>query len=434
MKKVYLVSLGCTKNLVDSEVMLGKLQNYSLTQNPKEADVIIVNTCGFIEAAKEESLNTIFNLHSNRKKDSILVMAGCLSERYKDELQKELIEVDIFTGVGDYSKIDELIAKKKSLFSKEVYLIKNEKRVITGSKHHAYIKLSEGCNQQCSFCAIPKFKGKLQSRPISLIIEEISSLVKQGFIDFTFVSQDSSSYLRDFNEKDGLVKLIKEVEKIDGVKSARILYLYPSTTTEAMIEAIANSKIFQNYFDMPIQHISDKMLKLMKRGANAKRTKELLEKMRKIPDSFLRSTIIIGHPNESDEDFNELKEFLEKFDFDRLNIFEYSDEDGTTAFNMKEKISKEIIEKRVDEINKIVEKQVIKSLDKMVGKNIKAYLEGVSKESELLLSARDIRWAPEVDGEILINDTQISNLDIGRLYDVNITNRAKESLIGTIIN
>ena len=432
MKKLHVVSLGCTKNLVDTEVMLAKLPEYQMTQAPEEADLIIVNTCGFIGPAKEESLQTVFDLHARRKEDSLLVMAGCLSERYKDELQKEMPEVDIFTGVGDYARIDELVRQKRSGFSDQVYLIKNEERLITGSNFHAYIKLSEGCNQKCSFCAIPSFKGLLQSRPVESIVEEIKKLVDKGFVDFTFVSQDSSSYLRDFGIKDGLVRLIEAVDGIDGVKSARILYLYPSTTSDAMIDAIAASKTFVNYYEMPIQHISDRMLKLMKRGIGAQRTKELLYRMRDVPGSFLRTSVIVGHPGESEEDFEELAGFLEEFDFDRINLFAYSDEEGTSAFGMEHKVPQDVIDRRLQRLDTIVKAKVRKSLRKDLGKEIEAYLEGSSQESELLLGARKKIWAPEVDGEILINDSEATDLKIGSLYKVSITDIAGENLVGTL--
>ncbi|MFA6789889.1 MAG: radical SAM protein, partial [Arcobacteraceae bacterium] len=203
-KTLHLVSLGCTKNLVDSEVMLGKLNEYTLTNEPQDADVIIVNTCGFIDSAKQESINTVLDLHSARKENSVLVMAGCLSERYKEELQKELVEVDIFTGVGDYDKIDVLVNEKRSRFTQEVFLqTEINERVITGSNYHAYIKLSEGCNQTCSFCAIPSFKGKLFSRTLESLVKEVKALVAKGYFDFSFVSQDSSSYLKDHNIDNG---------------------------------------------------------------------------------------------------------------------------------------------------------------------------------------------------------------------------------------
>jgi len=253
-KNLHLISLGCTKNLVDSEVMLGRLKEYTLTDDAQGADVIIINTCGFIDAAKQESISTILEMHEVRKEDSILVVSGCLSERYREELAQELPEVDIFTGVGDYAIIDELIAKRENRFSRSVYLAnENDERIITGSNYHAYIKISEGCNQVCSFCAIPSFKGKLHSRPLVSIIIEVQNLVKQGYYDFSFVSQDSSSYGRDRGYQEGLIDLIGAIEEVEGVKSARVLYLYPSTTSFALIDAIAASSIFQTYYDMPIQ-------------------------------------------------------------------------------------------------------------------------------------------------------------------------------------
>nr|MBP3724756.1 radical SAM protein [Campylobacter sp.] len=249
MPKLYLVSLGCNKNLVDSEIMLGRLQNYEITDSPATADVMIVNTCGFIASAKQESIRVILELANHKKKNGVLVVTGCLMERYKDELMQELPEVDIFSGVGDYDKIDEMILKKQNLFSPSTYLQTTQKRVITGSNFHAYIKIAEGCNQKCSFCAIPSFKGRLKSRSLDDIEAEVRDLVAQGFYDFSFIAQDTSSYGRDRGEKDGLVELIKRIEKIDGVKFARILYLYPTTTSENLIKTIINSSVFVNYFD-----------------------------------------------------------------------------------------------------------------------------------------------------------------------------------------
>ncbi len=431
MKKLHLVSLGCTKNLVDSEVMIAKLKEYEITNEPSEADVLIVNTCGFINPAKEESLDTIFELHSQRKRDSLLVVSGCLTQRYKEELQKELKEVDIFTGVGDYDKIDEIIKTKRSMFSPETYLLQNEKRVITGSKAHAYIKLSEGCNQSCSFCAIPGFKGKLKSRTLQNIVKEVESLVNEGFFDFSFISQDSSSYLRDFGETEGLIKLIDEIEKIDGIKSARILYLYPTTTSDKLIMKIANSSIFHNYFEMPIQHISDKMLKIMKRGAGAKRIKEQLKLMRSIEDSFIRTSLIVGHPGESREDFDELKNFLEEFDFDRVSLFAYSDEEDTKAYEMGDKIPQDTINERIDILDKIVERKTKESLKKLVGQDRKIITTGVSSEGEFFMGARDLLWAPEIDGEILINDTDI-HLEPDSLYLAKIESLAGDKPLASV--
>ena len=431
-KKLHLVSLGCTKNLVDSEVMLGKLREYEITDSAEDADVIIVNTCGFIEAAKEESISTILELHQQRKDNSLLVMSGCLSERYKETLSKEMPEIDIFTGVGDYERIDEIIAKKQSSFSPEVYLLnENSPRVITGSGYHAYIKMAEGCNQNCSFCAIPSFKGRLHSRSIDSISKEVSNLTQEGFFDFSFISQDSSSYGRDMGLKEGLIDLIEQIELIPGVISARILYLYPSTTTDAMIDRIADSNIFQTYYDMPIQHIDDSMLKVMKRGFGEAKTITLLERMKSKRDSFVRTSVIAGHPNESKESFKRLCHFLEEFEFDRINVFAYSNEENTTAYNLPQ-LPQELIEERTAILAEIAQKSMSKSLDKMVGKEVDLVIDGESSEHEYLLSARPLIWAPEIDGEILINDTNDLDIQIGALYQAKITQRAGEYLLATL--
>ncbi|NPA27581.1 MAG: 30S ribosomal protein S12 methylthiotransferase RimO [Epsilonproteobacteria bacterium] len=432
-KRLHLISLGCNKNLVDSEVMLGKLKDYKIVNEPKDADVIIVNTCGFIEAAKAESINAILEAHNQRKKDSLLVVSGCLSQRYKDELIKELPEVDIFTGVGDYDRIDELISLKKSSFSPQVYLSsENSPRIITNSNYHAYIKLSEGCNQTCSFCAIPTFKGKLKSRTIDSIITEVCSLIEKGFKDFSFISQDSSSFGRDLGLKDALIDLIKQVELMPGIKSARILYLYPTTTSFELIDAISESPIFQNYFDIPIQHISNKMLKIMKRGLNREKTIKLLEYMKSKPNSFIRTAVIAGHPGEDERDFWELKEFLEEFEFDRVSVFEYSNEENTTAFNMKQ-LEPKIISQRASILGEVAKESMQKSLDKMVNKEIELIIEGVSKEHELLLSARDKRWAFEIDGEILINDSNGFDVKSGDYFRAKVTQIADSYPIATLL-
>jgi ribosomal protein S12 methylthiotransferase RimO len=431
LKKLYLASLGCVKNLIDSEVMLGILKNeYELTDNPSVADLIIVNTCGFINPAKEESIETILELASVKKENAILAVTGCLSERYKEILPYEIPEVDIWSGVGDFDRIDELVNEKKSLFSPNVYLIHNEDRIITGSSYHAYIKLSEGCNQKCAFCAIPNFKGKLNSRPISEIIDEIKRLKDKGYKDFSLASQDSSSYLKDKGIKDGLIQLIDEIDKIDGI-SVRILYLYPATTTKKLIRRIFTSNVVENYFDIPIQHITPKMLKIMKRPGSVDKLKSLLNEMKK-EFSFVRTSVIVGHPGESEEDFKELKNFIKEFEFDRVNVFAYSDEEDTAAFKRDDKLPESVIEKRVKEISKIVKKTTKNTLKKYLNKTCKCYLDGLT-EDELFYSVRPKLWAPEIDGDILINDSEIENLEIGKLYNVKIESLAGEQLIGKIV-
>jgi ribosomal protein S12 methylthiotransferase len=434
-RTVHLVSLGCTKNLVDSEVMLGRLNAYKIINEPETADVIIVNTCGFIESAKQESLNTIFDMHERRKENSVLVMSGCLSQRYQDELQESLDEVDIFTGVGDYDKIDILVEEKRSQFTNDVFLADESlDRVITGSNFHAYIKLSEGCNQTCAFCAIPGFKGKLKSRTIESIVIEVTNMTKNGYFDFTFVSQDSSSYLLDHKQKDGLEQLITAIENIKGVKSARILYLYPSTTTVNLINKIASSNVFHSYYDMPLQHSTQNMLKIMKRGKGVEKLKELMTAMRNIKDSFVRTTFIVGHPGETQEDFDALCTYVKEYNFDRANVFSYSDEEDTEAYDRIDKIDQETIDKRADILGKIISQTTQKSLENDIGKIFNVVIEGVSDEHETLLSARKLSWERDIDGEIYINDNEYElEINYGQIYSVEVTQLVGTKLMARIL-
>lgn len=431
MGKLHLVSLGCNKNLVDSEIMLGRLQNYEITPDVASADVIIVNTCGFINSAKEESIRAILDMHEARKKGSLLVVTGCLMQRYREELMKELPEVDLFTGVGDYDKIDEIILKKQNLFSPDTYLQASEERVITGSNYHAYIKISEGCNQKCSFCAIPTFKGKLKSRALENIVDEVQKLVKKGYYDFSFLSQDSSSYMRDHAASDGLISLIDAVEKIEGVKTARILYLYPSTTSNALVERIIASPVFVNYFDMPIQHASDKMLKIMRRGSGAARIKELLSLMKKAPGAFLRTGVIVGHPGEGEAEFDELCAFLQEFKFDRISAFAYSKEEDTLSYEM-EQVPAKIISKRLSKIEKITRVAIEASFAQELGKKFIVSLEGESSEGEMFYAAKKALWDKDIDGEILINESDVEQLETGGRYWCEITQVAGSQALGKI--
>ncbi len=310
----------------------------------------------------------------------------------------------------------------------------NQERVITGSSSHAYIKLAEGCNQSCSFCAIPGFKGKLHSRTLESVEKEVRRLTENGFYDFSFISQDSSSYLYDTGERDGLIRLIERVEKIEGVKSARILYLYPSTTSLELIDRIAESPVFQNYFDMPIQHIDPEILKRMKRGIGSDKIDTLLKAMRSVENSFVRTSVIIGFPTESDEQFGRLCDYLEEFGFDRVNVFEYSDEEGTDSYTLTPKVPPETVEKRLETVAPIVERSTLESLEKMVGRKVEAVVEGPSDEHEFLLSARPLLWAPDIDGELLINESELEDLKFGSAYTVEITQLAGTQLLGRIVD
>lgn len=405
---LHLISLGCTKNLVDSEVMLGKLKSYQLTPEITKADIIIVNTCGFIESAKQESIQTILEASTLRKNGAVLVVSGCLSERYAKELKKEIPEIDIITGVGDYDKIDIMVKDLKSLQSQRVFLAtESNERMIIGSSFHAYIKLSEGCNQSCSFCAIPSFKGKLHSRTLDSTIKELQSLYERGFRDFSFIAQDSSSYLRDLGQKDGLIELIKAIDNLQLPISCRILYLYPTTTTLELIETIAHSTCFLPYFDMPIQHIADSMLKLMRRGANRAKHIELLESMRQIPHSFIRTSFVIGHPGEGEKEFMELHDFVEGFNFDRINLFAYSPQVGTFAYDMPQSVNAKTTNERINKLNRIIKSQFKNHNKVLLGQEVIAICEGKSEISEYFYKARLKLWGKDIDGEILINDSEI---------------------------
>ena len=411
--------------------MLGRLSNYEIKPDVASADVIIVNTCGFINSAKEESIRAVLDMHEARKKGSLLVVTGCLMQRYREELMKELPEVDLFTGVGDYDKIDEIILKKQNSFSPDTYLQASEERVITGSNYHAYIKISEGCNQKCSFCAIPTFKGKLKSRALENIVDEVQKLVKKGYYDFSFLSQDSSSYMRDHAVSDGLISLIDAVEKIKGVKTARILYLYPSTTSNALIERIIASRVFVNYFDMPIQHSSEKMLKIMRRGSGAARIKELLNLMKKAPDAFLRTGVIVGHPGETEAEFDELCAFLQEFKFDRVSAFAYSKEEDALSYEM-EQVPAKIISKRLSKIEKITRAAIEASFAQELGQKFIVSLEGESSEGEMFYAAKKALWDKDIDGEILINESDVEQLEIGGCYWCEITQVAGSQALGKI--
>jgi len=433
-QKLHIVSLGCTKNLVDTEVMLGRLRTFTMCDAPEDADVIIVNTCGFIDAAKEESLQTVLNLHDLRKEDSLLVMAGCLSERYREELALELPEVDLFTGVGDYAKIDELLAKKESRFTDATFLIDGESRVITGSSTHAYIKLSEGCNQACSFCAIPHFKGKLYSRTKESVLKEIRALVAQGYYDISLISQDTSSYGRDLGLKEGLAELIEAIETIKGLQKARVLYLYPTTLSERLIKSIAQSTLFENYFDIPLQHIDDGVLKTMKRGMGEQATRDLINQLLALPNAFVRTSFIVGHPSESEAAFENLMDYVNTTPFDMVNVFAYSDEEGTRAYEMEDmKVDIDVIETRTEALSNLIERKLEANLKHYIGKEINLTINGVSDEIELLYSGKNLAWAPEIDPEILINDSEIETLDTTTIYHAKITGTTPTQLLATVL-
>jgi len=404
--KFSVISLGCPKNLVDTEYILGKLNacNAKFVSNPEEADIILINTCGFIEPAKEESINTILeavNLKEEYKNKKIVV-TGCLVERYKNELEKEIPEVDYFIDLKQEPKIPEKVGLKTVNDTGDTF------RVLTTPKHTAYLKISEGCDHTCSFCAIPNIRGKHRSKPIEALVEEAKILAEQGVKELNIVSQDTSSYGIDIYGKPSLWRLIDQLEKIEGIKWIRLYYLYPTTVNEDFIKQIANREKIVNYIEMPIQHVNDKILKDMMRGYRRKKIEQILEwKEKYVPDMAIRTSVIVGYPAETEKEFNELVDFIQNAKFDWLGVFEYSHEEGTIAFDKWEDIvPKEEKIRRKNEITKIQEKITEEKNKQLIGKELEVLVDGYSEEWETLPVGRTYRSAYEIDGITYIETTE----------------------------
>jgi len=422
-EKISVITLGCSKNTVDSERLLRQIQlnKIPIASEPDEADTVIINTCGFIEAAKEESINTILNAVNlkNSGKLKKLIVAGCLSERYKDTLIKEIPEVDVYFGTEKYEEIlNELGGNLK-------YDLLGE-RLLSTPSHFAYLKISEGCDHPCSFCAIPLMRGKHKSRPLESLIEEAKFLALNGAKELILVAQDTTDYGKDIYNKKSLALLLNKLSQIDGIEWIRLMYTYPSHFPDDVIDVIAENPKVLNYIDIPLQHISDNVLKSMRRGITAKATYKLIEKLRKkIPDITLRTTFILGYPNESDKDFEQLINFIKEIQFDRLGAFTYSSEENTNSFLLgdpipsKEKIRRKNILMRIQS-----EISYNKNLS-FIGKTLKVLVE--SKESEYYVG-RSYRDAPEVDGEILFKSSD--KIKFGDFCDVKIVDCDEYDLYG----
>ncbi|MBT8377851.1 MAG: 30S ribosomal protein S12 methylthiotransferase RimO [Ignavibacteria bacterium] len=396
-EKVSVITLGCAKNIVDSERLLRQLQlnNLDIRKNPNEADTVVINTCGFIEAAKEESVNTILQTVANKKSGAIkkVFVAGCLSQRYKEELQKEIPEVDMYFGTEDYERIiNQLDGELK-------YNLLGE-RFVTTPFHTAYLKISEGCDRPCSFCAIPLMRGKNKSKSIDDLIDESKYLATNNTKELVLIAQDTTDYGNDLYNERNISNLIRKISEVDGIEWIRLMYAYPSRFPEELIDEIANNKKVCNYIDMPLQHIADNVLKSMRRGITGRQTRELIYKLRKrIPDLVLRTTILVGYPNETKDDFDELYEFIKEIKFERLGTFTYSQEENTNAYNLGDMVPQDIKNERQ---NKIMELQKDISLEKnkeLINKELKVLVEAVEGDFYIGRSYRD---APDVDGEVLI--------------------------------
>ena len=435
--KVGMVSLGCDKNRVDSEIILGTMsKEYEITNNPKEADIIIVNTCGFIEKAKQESIDTILEM-AKYKEDyncKLLIATGCLTQRYGKELTELMPEIDIMLGVNDYKKIDEHIREYISSEKKALEVnysdnnINEGERILTTDGHTAYIRIAEGCNNFCTYCIIPKIRGKFRSRSMDNILKEAKSLSKQGVKEIILVAQDTTLYGSDIYGKKNLHVLLQELSKVEGIEWIRVLYCYPEEIYDELIDEIARNEKVVKYLDLPIQHISNKILKLMGR----KTTKEdiidkinvLREKVNKIT---LRTSLIVGFPGETEEDFNELKDFLNDYKLDKVGVFKYSREEGTPAAIMKDQVEEGIKDTREEELM-LVQKDVSKNINELKINNIYDILvEGYNGE---YYYGRNYEMVPEIDGNVFIQSNK--ELEKGTIVSVRITDCTEYDLVGVV--
>ena len=409
-KNVSVITLGCSKNTVDSERLMRQLQanNIGLQDDPNKSDAIIINTCGFIEAAKEESVDTILkavNWKSEGKTKKVIV-AGCLSERYKSELEKEIPEVDIYFGTECFEGI------VKELGGELKYNLLGE-RVITTPSHTAYLKISEGCDRPCSFCAIPIMRGNHKSKPIEELVREAEFLASNNTRELVIIAQDTTGYGKDLYNKQNLAELLNELSEINGIEWIRIMYAYPSRFPEDLINEIASNEKICNYIDIPLQHISDSVLKSMRRGITKKQTLDLVNKLReRIPGLIMRTTFIVGYPNETEKEFNELCEFINDAQFDRVGTFNYSQEENTVSYEMGDTVPQEEKLERRDKIMELQKEVSLKKNSELKGKKLKVLVEAVEGDFYIGRSYRD---APEVDGEVLI-PLKNRNLNIGEFY------------------
>ena len=422
--KISVVTLGCSKNTVDSERLLNQLKvnNFNLVEDPNKAGTVIVNTCGFIESAKEESINTILNAVNLKQKGKIkkIIVAGCLSERYKDELEKEIPEVDVFFGTENYEGI------LKELGGELKYNLLGE-RLLTTPSHTAYLKVSEGCDHPCSFCAIPLMRGNHKSKTKEELIKEAEFLAGNNTKELVIIAQDTTDYGIDIYGKRILGELLNNLSEINGIEWIRLMYAYPSKFPDDLIDVIAANPKICKYVDIPLQHISDDVLKSMRRGVTSKRTKGLLYKLRdKIPDITLRTTFIVGYPNETEKDFEELCDFVREIKFDRVGVFTFSVEENTASYILGNPVPDGIKEERKNILMEIQKDISLEKNKSFVSSTIKVLLE--SKENDYYVG-RSYRDAPEVDGEILIHGSN-KETEVGKFYTAKIFDYNEYDLFG----
>ena len=422
--KVGFVSLGCSKNLVDTEMMIGlfKKNKYEIVNNPEEAEVIVINTCGFIEPAKEEAINTILEMAKYKEENcKYLIVTGCLVERYKEDLIKALPEVDLFVKFSEYdtiwNQIDKVINSKEKQGSLDFL-----NRVISTGKNYAYLRIAEGCNNFCTFCAIPYIRGRFTSRKIEDVLDEAKMLAKQGYKELIVIAQDTTKYGVDIYGKPRLAELLHEISKIEGIEWIRFLYAYPETITDELIEEVKNNDKICKYFDIPMQHISDNMLKKMNRKSTGESIKNLITKLRgEIPNVIIRSTLMVGFPGETEEDFNEMYEFVKWAKLDKLGCFTYSKEEGTVAYKMENQVHPMTKKKRYNKIMKLQQTISEENMEKHLGKTLKVLVE----ENGIGRSYMDV---PDIDGVIYLK----GNAKINSFVNCKIIGKKEYDLIGEV--
>lgn len=440
--KFALISLGCSKNLVDSENFIGILVNkkgFEVTSELNEADMIIVNTCGFIGDAKKESIETILEVSELKETGNLkkIIVTGCLAQRYAKEILKELPEVDAVIGTGEIDKIekvvDEILNDKHPVETSSMDFLANANtdRILTTASHTAYLKISEGCDRRCTYCIIPQLRGRLRSRTIEDILVEANNLVKSGVRELNLLAQETTEYGIDLYKEKSLAKLMKELVKIEDLKWFRTYYMYPDSVTDELIQVMKTEDKICKYFDIPIQHVSDSILQNMGRAKTGAHLKEILYRIRKeIPNATFRTSVIVGFPGETQENFEELRDFLEEFQFDYVGVFKYSREEDTKAYDMDNQVPEEIKEERWVELTNLQSKIAENKNRAMLGQTVEVMIDGVSTESEYLLEGRTKGQALEIDGKVLTND---GTAKPGEIVKVKLEQNFDYDFIGPIV-
>ena len=444
-----MVSLGCPKNLVDSEVMMGLLarQGYELTTDSSSADVLVVNTCGFIDSARQESVDTILEMAQLKQTGKLqrLIVAGCLVERYREELQREIPDIDACIGVNQLKEIESAVAPNghrvlpvysEGASTPELFLYdETTPRLRATAPYTSYVKIAEGCDHTCAFCIIPKLRGIFRSRSPESILREVEMLAAQGVKEFVLISQDTTSYGGDLGLKDGLARLVDSVAAVPGVEWVRFLYCYPSAITDELLEVMARRPNVCKYFDIPLQHASRRVLRRMRRGGARETYERMIERIRAhVPGAAVRTTFIVGFPGERAEDFEELLDFVRRVEFDRVGVFTYSDEENSAAFELDEKVDPAVAKKRERILMKEQARISRRNNKRLIGSRLKVLLEGKSRESDLLLEGRLESQAPEIDGCVLINDVPDGvRPQPGDFVTVEITETHEHDLVGRVV-